>query len=171
MAKNHQDYLTSETQRLFDLLGMKTGIYNIETCVDIEGNPYLMEVSPRRGGCKIAEIQEMAYGVKLIENEVRKAVGMDLIPLERHEPDGHWCEMVIHAAPGQSGRYESIDIDHEIMNKCVKLMDLGVKSGDTVHPFTGVNMALGDMFLRFNKRTELDDVMGKGRDWLKISLK
>ena len=35
-----------------------------------------MEVSPRGGGCKIAEIQQMAFGVDLIENEIRKAVGL-----------------------------------------------------------------------------------------------
>jgi hypothetical protein len=32
-----------------------------------------MEVSPRGGGCKIAELQRMAYGVDLIEAEVKKA--------------------------------------------------------------------------------------------------
>ena len=57
MKKCHQDYLTSEIQRLVDLLGLTTGIYNIETCVGIDGKPYIMEVSPRGGGCKIAEIQ------------------------------------------------------------------------------------------------------------------
>ena len=76
MAKEDQDYLTKETQRLLTLLGMKTGIYNIETCVGSDGKPYIMEVSPRGGGCKIAELQRLAYGVDLIENEVIKAVGM-----------------------------------------------------------------------------------------------
>ena len=74
MAKEDQDYLTKETQRLLTLLGMKTGIYNIETCVGSDGKPYIMEVSPRGGGCKIAELQRLAYGVDLIENEVRKAI-------------------------------------------------------------------------------------------------
>ena len=56
---------------------MKTGIYNIEACIGANGKPYIMEVSPRGGGCRIAEIQNMAYGeyADLIENEIRKAVG------------------------------------------------------------------------------------------------
>lgn len=63
MKEEHQQTLTKETQRLMILLGMKNGIYNIETCVGKGGIPYIMEVSPRGGGCKIAEIQKMAFGI------------------------------------------------------------------------------------------------------------
>ena len=170
MAKEDQDYLTKETQRLLTLLGMKTGIYNIETCVGSDGKPYIMEVSPRGGGCKIAELQRLAYGVDLIENEVRKAVGMPLTEIKQTECDGHWCEMVIHARPGQSGVLKGIKIDPEIEKKYVKVVDLSVKPGDFVEPFTGANMSLGDMFLRFDSREELDDVMGKSKEWLTIQL-
>ena len=170
MAKDDQDYLTKETQRLLTLLDMKTGIYNIETCVGSDGKPYIMEVSPRGGGCKIAELQRLAYGVDLIENEVRKAVGMPLTEIKQTECDGHWCEMVIHARPGQSGVLKGIKIDPEIEKKYVKIVDLSVKPGDFVEPFTGANMSLGDMFLRFDSREELDDVMGKSKEWLTIQL-
>lgn len=170
MAKEDQDYLTKETQRLLTLLGMKTGIYNIETCVGSDGKPYIMEVSPRGGGCKIAELQRLAYGVDLIENEVRKAVGMPLTEIKQTECDGHWCEMVIHARPGQSGVLKGIKIDPEIEKKYVKIVDLSAKPGDFVEPFTGANMSLGDMFLRFDSREELDDVMSKSKEWLTIQL-
>lgn len=82
MKQEHQDYLTSEIQRLMTLLNMKTGIYNIETCV-ANGKPYIMEVSPRGGGCKIAELQRMAYGVDLIEAEVKKQSECLLMKLNR----------------------------------------------------------------------------------------
>ena len=58
--------MTREIQRLMNLLDMKTGIYNIESCVANNGKPYIMEVSPRGGGCKIAELQRLAYGTDLI---------------------------------------------------------------------------------------------------------
>lgn len=170
MKKSNQDYLTSETQRLFDLLGIETGIYNIETCVGVNGKPYLMEVSPRGGGCKIAELQRLAFGVDLIENEVRKAVGMSVVDVKQTECDGCWCEMVIHARPGQSGKFNKISIAPEILDKYVKVIDLSVKKGDLVLPFTGANMALGDMFLRFDNRKELNDVISKNTEWLQIEL-
>ena len=170
MKQEHQDELTRETQRLMDLLGMKTGIYNIETCVGNSGKPYIMEVSPRGGGCKIAELQRLAYGVDLIENEVRKAVGMPVTDVRQTECDGYWCEMVVHARPGQSGILKGITVDSEIEKKYVKVIDISAKRGDFVKPFTGANMALGDMFLRFDSRKELDEVMSKSNEWLHIDL-
>ena len=129
-----------------------------------------MEVSPRGGGCKIAELQRLAFGVDLIENEVRKAVGMSVVDVKQTECDGCWCEMVIHARPGQSGKFNKISIAPEILDKYVKVIDLSVKKGDLVLPFTGANMSLGDMFLRFDNRKELNDVISKNTEWLQIEL-
>lgn len=170
MREQHQKYLTDEIQRLMKLLHMDTGIYNIETCVGSDGSPYIMEVSPRGGGCKIAELQKMAFGVDLIENEVRKAVGMPIIEITQSECDGYWCEMVVHARPSQSGILKSITIDPDIERKYVKLVDISAKKGDIVKPFTGANMSLGDMFLRFESREELDMIMARAKDWLHIEL-
>lgn len=170
MKKANQDYLDQEIQRLMTLLDMKTGIYNIESCVGIDGKPYIMEVSPRGGGCKIAELQRLAFGIDLIENEVRAAVGMPLIDVRQTKCDGHWCEFVIHARPGQSGIFKRMDIDEGIRSRYVKVIDMTTKEGDMVHPFTGANMSLGDMFLRFDSREEMDSVMARSNEWLKIVL-
>lgn len=170
MKQAHQDYLTSEIQRLMHLLKMKTGIYNIESCVGVDGKPYIMEVSPRGGGCKIAELQRFAYGIDLIECEVRAALGMPLLEIKQSNCDGCWCEFVIHAARGQSGIFKKMVIDDEIKSKHVKVVDMTVKEGDMVHPFTGANMSLGDMFLRFDSREELNEVMSCSHEWLKIEL-
>ena len=170
MKKANQDYLDQEIQRLMTLLDMKTGIYNIESCVGIDGKPYIMEVSPRGGGCKIAELQRLAFGIDLIENEVRAAVGMPLVDVRQTECDGHWCEFVIHARPGQSGIFKRMDIDENIRSRYVKVIDMTTKEGDMVHPFTGANMSLGDMFLRFDSREEMDSVMARSNEWLKIVL-
>ncbi|SHM26273.1 Biotin carboxylase [Fibrobacter sp. UWR3] len=170
MKKANQEYLDKEIQRLMMLLGMKTGIYNIESCVGIDGKPYIMEVSPRGGGCKIAELQRLAFGVDLIENEVRAAVGMPLVDVRQTECDGHWCEFVIHARPGQSGVFKRMEIDEDIRSKYVKAVDMTTKEGDMVHPFTGANMSLGDMFLRFDSREEMDAVMARSNEWLRIIL-
>ena len=169
MEYKYQDELTKETQRLFDLLGMRTGIYNIETCVDVKGKPYLMEVSPRGGGCKIAEIQEMAYGVKLIENEVRKAVGLPLVPFNAHSCEGSWCEFVIHS--NREGIYRGLDVDEMIRSNHLKTIAMAVNNGDVVHSFTGANMALGDMFLKYDSREDLDVAIEDSSRWLKIQVR
>ena len=170
MKQEHQNELTREIQRLVKLLDMKTGIYNIETCVANNGRPYIMEVSPRGGGCKIAELQKMAYGVDLIENEIRKSVNLPLLDIPHTECNGYWCEMVIHAGPKQKGIFKNISIAPNIKRKHVKLVDISVKRGDVVHPFTGANMSLGDIFLHFDSRDELESIMSKPSQWLQINL-
>lgn len=171
MSQVDQNYLTSEIQRLFDILKMKTGIYNVETCVDISGKPYIMEISPRGGGCKIAEIQNMSMGVDLIENEIRKAVNLPLININYKECIGHWCEMIVHSNIDHSGVIEEISFDKDIYKKYIKNVDLAVKKGDLIHPFTGANMSLGDLFMRFDSREELNFVTDNVNKWLNIKLK
>lgn len=170
MEQKHQDNLTSEIQRLMDFLQMRTGIYNIETCVAKGGIPYIMEVSPRGGGCKIAELQELAFGWNLIENEIRKAVGLPLVPIETHPLKGFWCEMVIHAGPGQKGIFHSLSIRKEFQEKHVKVIDMSVEQGSLVKPFTGANCSLGDMFLHFDTREQLNEAISDPSEWLDIVL-
>ena len=170
MELEHQEYLTKETQRLMSLLKMDTGIYNIETCVSTEGKPYIMEISPRGGGCKIAEIQKLSTNVDLIEADVRKAIGLPVPEINQPTFDGVWCEYVIHNGPGQSGIFKELHIDHKIKNKYVKVIDMTTRPGDYVEPFTGANKSLGDMFLKFDTREELDEIMNKTSEWLNIEL-
>ena len=170
MKNQYQEILTRETERLVKLLGMRTGIYNIETCVGVDGKPYIMEVSPRGGGCKIAELQQMAYGVDLIGNEIRKAVGLPLEKMEPEQCNGVWCAMIVHAHAGQSGKLAGISIDPEIEKQYVRLAEIQAKEGDEVKPFTGANRSMGDMFFRFKTREELDEIMGRAAQWLKIEV-
>ncbi len=76
----------------------------------------------------------------------------------------------MHANRGQSGKLVKIDIDEEIRKSYVKVVDISAKPGDMIQPFTGANMALGDIFLKFNSRNELDEIMSRSREWLKIQL-
>jgi hypothetical protein len=120
---------------------------------------------------KIAELQEMSVGVNVIENEIRKAVGMPLLPIEEKPIEGHWCEMIVHARPGQEGEFECMDIRDDIKKKNVRVIDMSTKPGDYVHPFTGANMALGDMFLQFDTREALNESIEDTQRWLDIVLK
>lgn len=171
MASADQKYLTSEIQRLMNLLHMKTGIYNVETCIDVNGKPYIMEVSPRGGGCKIAELEELAMGVSLIENEVRSALGIPIKEIISSVCNGHWCKTTLHMNENQMGFLKNISFDTEIKNRYIKLIDLSVKSGDAVQPFTGANTSLGDVFLRFESREELDEIMNQSDQWIHIAYK
>lgn len=169
MEKEEEKALVGEVQKLVTLLGMETGIYNVEACIAADNKPYIMEVSPRGGGCRIAEIQRMAYGADLIENEIRHAVGLPLTKIEEAECDGHWVGIDVHLASDKGGILKSISFDPEVEEK-IKYSAITAKQGDVVKPFTGANMTLGTLFLRFDSREELDETMSRSREWMKIDV-
>ena len=78
---------------------------------------------------------------------------------------------MIHSVHKESGQFDKLEIDRSIEENNVKMVELSVKPGDTVHPFSGANKSLGDMFLRFDSRKELDEIMNKADEWLNIILK
>ena len=78
--------------------------------------------------------------------------------------------MIVHAHAGQSGKLAGISIDPEIEKQYVRLAEIQAKEGDEVKPFTGANRSMGDMFFRFKTREELDEIMGRAAQWLKIEV-
>jgi len=169
MKQCHQDELTNELQRLFMLLGMKSGIYNVESRVCTNGKAYIMEVSPRGGGNRIAELQDMATGQNLIKNEILKALNMPMDHITSPEYDGVWCNYILHSA--KAGILESVDIDEEFQKIHIRSVGFTKQPGDEIEEFTGANQSLGTLFLRFDTRKELDDALANKDSWLKINLK
>lgn len=168
MRTNYQKQLTEELQRILYLLNVKTGIYNIETCVS-GGKTYIMEISPRGGGCNIAELQNSAYGVDLIEYEIRKAVGMEVPKIREKECEGSWCEVVIHANVSKEERLCEIIIDPDFEKKYIVKKDILVERGDVIEPYTGGNRAVGYLLLHFESREMLDQMVEKYEKWLNIT--
>ena len=91
MSKYTEEELSSELQRLITLLKMKTTIYNIESRVGTDGKPYIMEVTPRGGGNRLAEMLRFASGVDMITAAVRAAVGDTIYGVEQKPYDGFWA--------------------------------------------------------------------------------
>lgn len=169
MPARFQDEIKSELQRLIDLLGITTGLFNVECRVCRNGKAYLMEVSPRAGGNRLAEMLNHAADVDIIEAETKKALGLPVGDI--HEPvyKGHFAIMVLHA--DTEGTFSGVDIDEIFFSEHVIEMELRVNPGDRVSSFSGANAALGTLFLKFNSREELAVGLENHREWLKINLK
>lgn len=153
MTEGQEAELASEIQRLLSLLGMRTSIYNIETRIGRDGRAYIMEVSPRGGGNRLAEMLRFATGVDLIANAVRAAVGDEVRGVEQKPYNGYWAEVILHA--DREGQFMSLDIDEEFSRSHVVQTDLWVKEGDKVSSFKGANDAIGTLVLRFDSEKEL----------------
>lgn len=163
------DEIRSELQRLFTLLNITTGLFNVEWRVCKNGKAYLMEVSPRAGGNRLAEMLNYAADVNIIEAEVRKSVGLPV--QEIHEPNykGHFAIQVLHL--DKAGLFERIDIDKQFRKKHLLEEEIRVSSGDKVAPFTGANASIGTLFLRFETREELENSLNNPASWMQIKLK
>lgn len=167
-TKEQEAELTSEIQRLLTLLGMRTSIYNIETRVGVNGKPYIMEVSPRGGGNRLAEMVRFATGVDLITNAVRAAVGEEVVGVEQKPYDGHWAEVVLHT--NKPGFFQGIKVSSRIKDKIVDL-NLWVRNGEAVSSFSGANNTIGTMIFRFKSEEELKDFVQNYRCEIEILIK
>lgn len=167
-TKEQEAELTSEVQRLLTLLGMRTSIYNIETRIGVNGKPYIMEVSPRGGGNRLAEMIRFATGVDLITNAVRAAVGEEVIEVEQKPYDGHWAEVVLHS--DKDGIFQELLIDASVFNAKVIETDLWVKPGDCVREFRGANDAIGTLVLNFASESELVSALKELTRWVTVKV-
>lgn len=163
-----QNELKSELQRLVRLLNLKTGIYNVETRLCKNGKPYIMEVSPRGGGNRLAEMLRLITRTPLIENAVKAAIGVSVDKLEQPVYYGHLAEIILHA--DKDGEFESLEISPEFSNQIVE-KDLWVKAGETVNGFTGANAAIGTLVIRFNSQEQLDNALNDIESWCKVIIK
>lgn len=155
-TKEQEQELSQELQRLISLLGMRTAIYNVEARVSTNGKPYIMEVSPRGGGNRLAEMLQLATGAPLIENAVRAATGQPLLSMPVCEYHGHWMLLMIHSE--KDGVFESLSIHHAYEN-IVKELDLWVSKGDNVRKFNGANDAIGSIFLHCESQAQIENIL------------
>ena len=155
-----------QLQKLGTLLGFGTGLFNIEWRVS-NGKVYLMEVSPRAGGNRLAEILNYATDVDVIEAEVLKALGEPLSYI--HEPNykGHYCILVLHS--DKSGIFKGVEIDKSFKGEVIE-KEIRVDIGDQVEPFTGANNAIGTLFLRFQTREAMDEALTHQKEWLSVNV-
>lgn len=167
MKKEHQDYLTSELQRLLTLLNCGTGLYNVESRLCKNGKPYIMEVSPRAGGNRIAELQRIGTGIDLIEAEVLKAVG-EPIPYKIKMPQyvGCYVNDIVHSL--KAGTYQGISYDEAFKQSHVISEAIYPSVGDHVEAFHGANNAIGSVFLKFTSREECDEKKTNLSNYIKI---
>lgn len=165
ISVRHRKELTDELQRLLHLLDMGTSLYNVETRECIDGNAYIMECSPRGGGNRLSEMIRYGFGVDLISNAVRFALGEPLEDLEQKEIDGYWAEMILHS--DKSGKYVDIYVADEIRHNIIE-QDIWVEKGEQINSFSGADKAIGTLVLKFSTEMEMNRVLDNQKSYVKV---
>lgn len=168
ISAEHQEELKNEIQRLLKLLKMRTSIYNIEVRESTAGKAYIMELSPRGGGNRLAEMLRYATGVDLVTNAVRAAVGLPVEGVEQKPYDGCWAEVILHS--DTAGVFDKLWISDEIKNNVIE-EDLWIESSAAVGGFSAANEAIGTLVLKFDTEERLQEVMGDLSLFVKVKLK
>ena len=161
-----QRELRGELQRLIKLLNLGTSIYNVETRLCKDGKPYIMEVSPRGGGNRLAEMLKYSSGVDIIEANICGALNMPVKKLSDPQYTGVWAEYIVHS--NLAGRFKELQLDSNFAEKYVIERDLWVKAGDTVNGFTGANETIGTLVMKFDSQKEADTYLKNMDSVLKV---
>lgn len=165
-SREHEDELTSEIQRLLTLLDMQSSIYNIETREGVDGKAYIMELSPRGGGNRLAEMIRYASGVDMIKAAVQAAVGLPIDKVEQPQYDGCWAEYVLHSRV--DGKFKELWIEPYFAAKNVSEVDLWVNKGEEIHSFTAANFAIGTVVMKFASQEELESKLSSMERYIKV---
>jgi len=168
MHIDHQNELIKELKRLVKLLKLGTSLYNIEVKVSPDNKPYIMEVSPRGGGNRLAEMLKYASGTDLIKQAVLAALGESNEKISMPEYNGFWAEIILHS--DKNGIFKGLEIDPTVKKQYLIETDVWVNEGDKVSSFQAANNSLGTIVLRFDNQNELDNIINSVNHWLKIKV-
>lgn len=169
ISDKSQESITSELQRLADLLKLKTSIYNVETREGKDGKSYIMEVSPRGGGNRLAEMLKYVTGQDLIKAAVLAAIGEKYITFESpRKLYGFWAEVILHSR--KDGYFSGINIDSKLEDEFLIEKDIWVKRGQFIRNFTGANETIGTLVFRFNNKVEMNYYIDRIYDFITIEV-
>ena len=164
-----QEELVSELRRLVRLLGLRDGVFNIETRLAADGKPYIMEFTPRGGGNRLSEMLRLASGVDLVRASVQAALGMAVEGIGMPRYDGLWYQLMVHA--DKDGVFEGVEYAHGFREAHVVDEQLWVAPGSRVNSFSAASDAFGSIFMRFASREEADAFRRSTKDYLKVRIR
>ena len=168
MPYEFQEGLKRELQRLADLLELKSGIFNIETRVATDGKPYIMEMSPRGGGNRLAEMLRFATNGKadLIRAAVQASLDMPVDSEKEAALDGFWYQQILHA--DEPGEYDGIEYAPQFKEHHVVEEQIWIDRGVRVESFQSANNAFGSVFLKFDTEKELERFMQEPQAYMRV---
>lgn len=154
-------------QKIIDLTGIINGEFNIEVILDKNNVPYVLEFGPRAGGNMIPIQLSDAFGVDLLEANIKAALN-EKTHLYPKLPQGYRLTHVLHS--DQDGIFEKVSFSPEIEPYIYRKV-IYKKEGDPVEKFDGAGKAIGIIFFHFPDENIFKDFLKDIRKHIVISLK
>lgn len=155
----------SELQRLFSLLNMSTGPFNVDLFITNENDVFIVEIGPRNGGNRMPDAIKYAYGVDTIGATVESAIGN---PVSLVKSCNHYVSTYsIHT--NRVGKLSRIIYSDEIKENIVNEL-MFYSNGDHVEKFNiGSNM-VGNLILEFDTYLEMINKMENMDKLIKVKV-
>ncbi|PKQ63114.1 hypothetical protein BZG02_10130 [Labilibaculum filiforme] len=155
-----------ELQRLFDLLKIRQGAFNIEVRIDEQERIFLMEIGPRNGGNLVPQLEEFASGFNMVNATVKVAMGEKIVAEGIHKK-GFFAYYVLHS--NRDGVLKEIvispDLEANVLEK-----HLFKNSGDSVLSFQGSNATIGILLLQFSSHNEMLEKIENSENFIRVVL-
>lgn len=151
---------------MVEKLSIKNGSMNVELVVDKEGRVWPIDVGPRSGGNMIPDLLGDMFGVDIANLSVKAAMG-EPIDTEIHTPSGCYATHNLHSR--KNGIYVDITFDEEIQNYIYRTC-LYKKKGDKVEYFDNAAKCLGIIFMKFDDRAEMKEMLERLDEYIHVNV-
>lgn len=160
--------IKKEVQKIVNILNIKFGAFNLEVFVDNKDRVFIIEMGPRNGGNMIPDFLKLIYGIDLIAMTVESAMGKKNLKINyKNNYNYSYSTYVIHSS--KDGIFKDIKYKNNINKKIINKV-IYKKPGDKIEYFDQANKAIGILFLKFNSKREMLDVMENINNYIEIEL-
>ena len=147
---------------------MQTDLYNIESRYCSNGKTYIMEMTPRAGGNRLAEVVKMVSGQDMITPYIKACVDMPYEEPINPTFDECYAEYIIHS--NKQGILKSIEIDSGFGRDHIIDAQIWVRRGQEIQKFSSGSDALGSVVLRFKHIEEAERAVTHPEKWLRMEV-
>lgn len=151
-------------QNMINRLGICFGSVNVELVVDKFGKVWPIDVGPRAGGNMIPDLLGLIFGVDVVEMAVLTAMG-ETIENKVHKGIPYYATHNLHT--NKNGVYKTIKFSKELEKRIIKKY-LYKNTGDKIEYFDNAAKALGIIFMKFDNKLEMDNILNDVNSLYKV---
>ena len=149
---------------MINRLGICFGSVNVELVVDKFGKVWPIDVGPRAGGNMIPDLLGLIFGVDVVEMAVLTAMG-ETIENKVHKGIPYYATHNLHT--NKNGVYKTIKFSKELEKRIIKKY-LYKNTGDKIEYFDNAAKALGIIFMKFDNKLEMDNILNDVNSLYKV---
>lgn len=152
-------------QRLFSILKIKNGAFNLDFMFDKDEEIYIIEIGPRNGGNLITDAIKVSTGVDLAEYTVKAAVGDDISDLKQCEWKKYVSSYIWHT--DKDMEYKGLKISNELNHKIIQ-SDMFVEKGEKIKSFQNGGFGIGAALIQYSNMEEMIDMMDHMNEYYSV---